>query len=115
MIVVANTKAQHLQCLKNRVNYHLFIGIKAQEAGTAIKGTVASGGYSYTGDDGQVYSVTYTADENGFRATGAHLPTPPPIPKEIAEALEKNARDEANGINDDGKFLSILMIIALSG
>uniref|UniRef100_A0A1A9VCP1 Uncharacterized protein n=1 Tax=Glossina austeni TaxID=7395 RepID=A0A1A9VCP1_GLOAU len=36
------------------------------------------GSYSYTGDDGRVYSVNYKADSNGFHAVGAHLPTPPP-------------------------------------
>lgn len=36
------------------------------------------GSYSYTGPDGIVYTITYIADENGFRAEGAHIPTPPP-------------------------------------
>ena len=39
-----------------------------------------SGSYSYPGPDGVVYSVDWVADENGFQATGDHLPTPVPIP-----------------------------------
>ncbi|CAH2042037.1 unnamed protein product, partial [Iphiclides podalirius] len=79
-------------------------GIKAQEVGQTPKGTHAEGGFSYAGDDGHVYTVTYTADENGFRAFGAHLPTPPPIPEAILRSLEQNAKDEANGIFDDGQY-----------
>lgn len=84
----------------------VFSGIKAQEVGQTAgheKGTEARGAYSYTGDDGQVYTVTYTADENGFHAQGAHLPTPPPMPEAIAKSLEQNAKDEAAGIYDNGK------------
>ncbi|XP_063894253.1 pupal cuticle protein 36a [Helicoverpa armigera] len=79
-------------------------GISAEENGVATNGVQAQGGYSYTGDDGQVYSVRYTADENGFQPQGDHLPTPPPIPEEILKALEQNARDEAAGIYDDGSY-----------
>lgn len=32
------------------------------------------GQYSYTGPDGIVYTITYIADENGYRAEGTHLP-----------------------------------------
>ncbi|XP_020804003.1 pupal cuticle protein 20 isoform X2 [Drosophila serrata] len=38
------------------------------------------GSYSYTGDDGQQYTVNYKADKNGFHAEGAHLPTSPSVP-----------------------------------
>ncbi|XP_038211583.1 uncharacterized protein LOC119832058 [Zerene cesonia] len=79
-------------------------GISASEDGVAINGVQAMGGYSYTGDDGQVYSVTYTADKNGYQPQGAHLPTPPPIPVEILKALEQNAKDEAAGVIDDGSY-----------
>lgn len=81
-----------------------FPGIKAQEIGsTEGKGSRAQGGYSYMGDDGKVYTVTYTADENGFHAQGAHIPTPPPVPEAIAKSLEQNAREEAEGVYNDGK------------
>lgn len=58
---------------------------------------VAEGYYSYVGKDGKKITVHYSADENGFRAQGDHLPTPPPIPKEIQESLAKNAAEEAHG------------------
>ncbi|KAK4880194.1 hypothetical protein RN001_008340 [Aquatica leii] len=69
-------------------------GIKAEESGKlADKGTdeermQAGRFFQYTGPDQTVYSIGYTADENGFRAVGNHLPTPPPIPIEIQKSLE---------------------------
>lgn len=73
-------------------------GINAQEQGyvknAGVKDAeiqVAQGYYSYTAPDGQPIHVHYTADENGFKAEGAHLPTPPPLPKEIADVWAKIA------------------------
>uniref|UniRef100_A0AAG5DF40 Uncharacterized protein n=1 Tax=Anopheles atroparvus TaxID=41427 RepID=A0AAG5DF40_ANOAO len=59
--------------------YETSNGIQAQEAGELknlgdTSGLTVRGSYSYTADDGQVYTVTYIADENGFQPDGAHIP-----------------------------------------
>ncbi|XP_046970535.1 cuticle protein 3-like [Vanessa cardui] len=87
-----------------RYNYETENGIKAEEQGREVDGIEAQGGFQYTGDDGQIYSVSYTAGQAGVQAQGAHLPTPPPTPEAILKALEQNARDEAAGIIDDGQY-----------
>lgn len=61
-----------------------------------------SGSFSYTGPDGVQYSITYTADEEGFHPQGAHLPTPPPIPPEIQRGVELSLAAEARGENQNG-------------
>uniref|UniRef100_A0A1Q3FQX1 Putative cuticle protein n=1 Tax=Culex tarsalis TaxID=7177 RepID=A0A1Q3FQX1_CULTA len=42
--------------------------------GDDIAAIVVRGSYSYTGADGQVYTVNYIADENGFQPEAAHIP-----------------------------------------
>lgn len=58
-------------------------GISRQEqaelknVGAEDEAMVVRGSFSYTGDDGIVYTINYIADENGFRPQGAHLPVAP--------------------------------------
>lgn len=69
-------------------------GTKAFEQGELRRfdddtaGEAVSGSFSYKDRDGNDFSLSYTADENGYRPVGAHLPTPPPIPPAIARALQ---------------------------
>ncbi|XP_018332686.1 pupal cuticle protein 20-like [Agrilus planipennis] len=70
-------------------SYQTGNGISARESGRYVGGlpeggaSVAEGSYSFTAPDGHTYSISYTADENGFHPVGAHIPTPPPIPEAI--------------------------------
>lgn len=68
-----------------------------------------SGSYSYVGDDGQTYTVTYTADENGYHAEGAHLPTPPPIPEAILKSLQLN-----DGVRGNDRYRALQLSFFLS-
>ncbi|XP_052127664.1 endocuticle structural glycoprotein SgAbd-1-like isoform X2 [Frankliniella occidentalis] len=84
-------------------------GIRHDEEGTVKnaggnnESTAKQGAYSYTAPDGTPISLNYVADENGFRPSGEHLPTPPPIPEAILRSLEQNAREESQGINYEKK------------
>lgn len=59
------------------------------------------GSYSYTSPEGQTITVNYIADENGFRPTGDHLPTSPPIPEAILKSLQQQ-QSGAGGSYDSG-------------
>jgi len=61
---------------------------KQVQAGSVV---TKQGQYSYTSPEGQQISLSWSADENGFRAQGDHLPTSPPIPAEIAASLRSNS------------------------
>ncbi|KAL9913737.1 uncharacterized protein ACN427_002345 [Glossina fuscipes fuscipes] len=62
--------------------------VKNLGLGEAVEAQVVQGSYSYTSPEGTPITVRYIADENGFRAEGAHIPTPPPIPDAIAKSLQ---------------------------
>ncbi|XP_053685261.1 cuticle protein CP14.6-like [Sabethes cyaneus] len=79
--------------------YETSNGISAQENG--VGGQSAQGSYSYTGQDGVQYSVSYTADANGFQPQGAHLPVDVPAPEHVLRTLELI---RANPPRDDPNF-----------
>ncbi|KAH8304027.1 hypothetical protein KR018_006405 [Drosophila ironensis] len=101
-----------------KYEYETGNGIKAEEMGylknAGVKGAealTAEGSFSYTSPEGEEISLTYIADENGFQPQGDHLPTPPPIPIEIQEALDMLAAgggchgcddNETGGQDEDG-------------
>lgn len=63
-----------------KYGYNTSNGISASEeghlenVGTDDESLNVKGSFEYVGEDGVTYKVDYTADENGFKPTGAHIP-----------------------------------------
>lgn len=56
-----------------------------EQVGTEKETMRVKGFYKYTGPDNVIYEVEYTADEDGFKPVGAHIPQ---IPEGIVRSLE---------------------------
>lgn len=76
-------------------------GIHAQETGYIknkgdkdLETIVQQGKVTYHDEHGNPITLEYVADEDGFHPVGDHLPTPPPIPEKIQEALDNNKEEE---------------------
>ncbi|KAJ8983215.1 hypothetical protein NQ317_016436 [Molorchus minor] len=97
-----------------RYEYETANHIVAQETGNLKNPSSAEvvGSYSYLAPNGETISLNYIADENGFRPSGNHLPTPPPVPEAILRSLEINAAEEARGIVDDGQYRPAGVVVA---
>ncbi|XP_023943143.2 endocuticle structural glycoprotein SgAbd-1-like [Bicyclus anynana] len=75
-------------------------GIAAQAQGTPrnfggnppVVPDVVEGGFSWYSPEGQLVSITYVADENGYQPVGDAIPQPPEVPAQIARALAYIAR-----------------------
>lgn len=57
-----------------------------QQAG--VGGVAFVGASRYYTEDGTPIQITFIADQDGYRPTGDHLPTPPPTPDYILRSLE---------------------------
>lgn len=64
-------------------------GIAKTEAGVA--GHSVKGSSQHITPEGEVVTLKYVADKNGFHAVGSHIPTPPPLPQHVIETLAWNA------------------------
>ena len=54
-------------------------------------GVVKSGNWAWVSPKGDTFSVQFTADENGYRPVGDHLPTPPPLPEALQRFYDARA------------------------
>merc|ERR1712011_27391 len=94
ILIVKQTQNHDTEKQEYSFSYEAENGIVVSESGVQKQfgdkpedaGTVSQGKYSYP-EDSVTYTVPWVADENGFQATGDHLPTPPPMPEHVVKML----------------------------
>merc|ERR1712035_77827 len=94
ILIKSQTQNHDTEKQEYSFSYEAENGISVSESGKQKQfgdkpedaGTVSQGKYS-SPEDSVTYTVTWVADENGFQATGDHLPTPPPMPEHVVKLL----------------------------
>lgn len=90
--------------------YETTNGIKVRQTSYMVgNNRVVTGYYSYIGPDGKLYTTHYTSDQNGYRATGSHLPVQdgngPPAPIIYGEPIGGPVQNQF-GSSTPGPFVS---------
>ena len=68
-------------------------GSSRQEIGNpGSQAMLVSGSYSFISPEGELVEMQYTADENGYHASGSHMPTTPPPPPHVRRLLDHLAK-----------------------
>ena len=79
-------------------NYAFGYSVKDDYSGDDFSHNEVRDGYKTEGEyrvalpDGRVQIVSYVADENGYHASGSHMPTTPPPPPHVRRLLDHLAK-----------------------
>merc|ERR1712011_78182 len=94
ILIVKQTQNHDTEKQEYSFSYEAENGISVSESGKQKQfgdkpedaGIISQGKFSYP-EEGVTYTVTWVADENGFQATGDHLPVAPPMPEHVVKML----------------------------
>merc|ERR1712136_243612 len=94
ILIVKQTQSHDTEKQEYSFSYEAENGIPVSESGKQKQfgdkpeeaGIISQGKFSYP-EEGVTYTITWVADENGFQATGDHLPVAPPMPEHVVKML----------------------------
>ncbi len=82
-------------------------GVTREESGTqkqnggAEPANEITGQVSWTSPEGELITLNYVANENGFQPQGSHVPVAPPVHPAIQRGLDLIARNNARKQNSN--------------
>ncbi|CAL4065775.1 unnamed protein product [Meganyctiphanes norvegica] len=90
-------------------NFETANGISQSESGSSVQtaegtGSAMTGEYSFTLPDGQVFTLQYVADQNGFQAQSPFLPVAPVNPHPIPAHAQEQILFAQSGQTPDSGF-----------